>query len=92
MFLQATHSFLSPTNLDYDLNGLFAIVNELRKSHNTIERYGDKTVDQILTALCELRMTPNEFFLINEEVLSKFQILLAAYPEQVARIRLEGPK
>ena len=70
VFLQATHSFVSPINLDYDLNGLSAIVNELRKSRNTIERYGDKTVDQILTALCELRMTPKlkkEWVLIQKD-------------------------
>ena len=59
MFLQAMHSFVSPINLDYDLYGLSAIVNELRKSRNTIERYGDKTVNQILTALCELQKDPS---------------------------------
>ena len=39
-------------------NGLSAVTTELRKAHNTLARYGDASATQMLTAFCELQMTP----------------------------------
>ena len=43
--------------MDYDRKGLAGLEYEVRKAVNTLKRYGDGSMDQILTAFLELKMT-----------------------------------
>ena len=43
--------------MDYDRKGLAGLESEVRKAVNTLKRYGDGSMDQILTAFLELKMT-----------------------------------
>ena len=57
VFLRALRSISEIGTLDYDRKGLAGLEYEVRKAVNTLKRYGDGSMDQILTAFLELKMT-----------------------------------
>ena len=57
VFLGALRSISEIGTLDYDRKGLAGIESEVRKAVNMLKRYGDGSMDQILTAFLELKMT-----------------------------------
>ena len=57
VFLGALRSISEIGTLDYDRKGLAGLESEVRKAVNTLKRYGDGSMDQILTAFLELKMT-----------------------------------
>ncbi len=81
VFLQALNLIYKGGNIDYDCSGLSTLVNDFRKVYNTLQRYGDQTMAQVLTATAELRMTDTlrkEWILHQEDphTISQFEELL----------------
>ena len=57
VFLGALRSISEIGTLDCDRKGLAGLESEVHKAVNMLKRYGDGSMDQILTAFLELKMT-----------------------------------